>query len=222
MADHSFEGFSPEALIFLEDLENNNDREWFADHKRIYETEIKQPAAAFCEVMEAGLAQRTGTPHRSKVFRIHRDVRFSKDKRPYNAHLHIAFTPKSTLKGPPMLFFGLGTNQLSLGCGVFAFDKAELETFRHRVIGPEGAKLAKILKAQEDTGMRLSAPALKRVPAGFDKEHPRAELLRQKGLGVWLDFLDRSWVTGPNAVSRTLDEFDRLRPVSDWLLRNLA
>ena len=220
MPDQVFDGFTGAALSFLDNLERNNDRDWFADNKPTYEAEIKHPAAAFCAVMEAGLTRQTGIAHSSKVFRIHRDVRFSKDKRPYNAHLHISFTPQSPLRSPPMWFFGLGTERLSLGCGVFAFEKAELEVYRRRTAGEEGADLERALARLKDKGVRLSDPELKRVPAGYDTGHPRAELLRHKGLGVWLDFPDRAWVTQPGAVERTLSELAKLRPVFDWLAEN--
>lgn len=219
MSDGSFNGFSAQALAFLEDLEAHNDRVWFAEHKDIHEAEVKQPASVFAELIATHLETRTGIPHNAKVFRIHRDVRFSKDKRPYNAHLHIAFKPHSPLEMPPMWFFGLDPRKVSLGCGVFAFGKQELVDFRDRVAGAEGADLVRSLDRLRAQGARLGEPALKRVPPGYDKQHARADLLRHKGLAVWFDFEDRAWVTATDVVPRTLAEFDRLRPVFDWLNR---
>ena len=72
-----FSGFSHEAVQFLRDLKANNNREWFAEHKQVYETEIKKPAGAFCAEMRDELERMSGMEHSSKIFRIHRDVRFS-------------------------------------------------------------------------------------------------------------------------------------------------
>jgi len=96
-----FEAFPGDALTFLQDLRANNERAWFNEHKKTYETAIKQPAEAFCRAMATALETLTDQPHGHKIFRIHRDVRFSKDKTPYNTHLHIAFTPSCRHAGHP-------------------------------------------------------------------------------------------------------------------------
>ncbi len=219
MTASDFQRFSEAALLFLSDLKANNTRDWFAANKTVYETEIKAPAAAFCDVMTAELQRLTGQVHSAKVFRIYRDVRFSKDKTPYNTHLHIAFTPQSELASPPMWFFGLGLEKLSLGCGVFSFDPATLEQFRARVTGPDGDKIAGVLADLWDAGMRLHEPELKRVPNGYPKDHPHADLLRHKGLSAWTDLDDRSIITRPDGVRRCMAEFERLKPLFDMLNR---
>ncbi len=218
MTDLKFAGFSPAALGFLDDLKVNNTRDWFAANKTTYETEIKRPAASFCETMSGQLTKLTGRDHKAKVYRIHRDVRFSKDKTPYNAHLHISFEPESNLQSPPMWFFGLGTEKLSLGCGVFGFDKAELDLFRSRVTAPTGGEIAETLGGLEKAGARMSEPQLKRVPHGYPKDHPRSDLLRHKGLASWLDHENRSWVTKPEMMSLCLKEFKKLYPIFDLLI----
>src|SRR4051794_41802538 len=91
MSDTGFPGFPPAAQAFLAGLREHNDRDWFNAHKATYESAVKGPAEALLAYLEPELAALTGGPVSGKIFRIHRDVRFSKDKRPYNAHLHIAF-----------------------------------------------------------------------------------------------------------------------------------
>ena len=68
------------------------------------------------------------------------------------------------------------------------FEKLTLEKFRQEVAAPQGEELAAMLDEFEAQGARLGKPDLKRVPAPFDKDHPRAELLKYKGLTVWRDF----------------------------------
>lgn len=219
MSTTAFSGFTGEAVTFLKNLKANNNRDWFLENKKTYEAEIKKPAALFSSVMAEQLHTLTGLPHKAKVFRINRDVRFSKDKTPYNSHLHISFTPESGLSSPPAWMFGLSTEYFTLGCGVFEFDKTALETFRKQVAGDAGVELNVLIDRLGQEGIRFSEPALKRVPPGFPQDHPQAGLLRRKGLAAWLDYEGPAAATGPDIVETCLAGFRRLRPVFDNLSR---
>ncbi len=208
-----FNCFSPEALGFLEGLKANNTREWFAANKTIYERHLKEPGKQFAGDVATALHGLTGQSHSSKIFRTHRDVRFSKDKTPYNAHLHIAFTPEGQAGQPPMWFFGLSPGKLSLGCGVFQYDKTALAAFRTAMAGPQGAELLKLTAELQGAGIWVSEPDLKRVPSGFDKDHPNQDALRRKGYSAWIDRADHESVIRPDLVRRSIDDFRRLLPV---------
>jgi len=88
--DAPFLGF-PDTMAFLADLKAHNDRTWFAANKARYERVYKQPAEAFTAELRPRIQALAGQPMGAKLFRIHRDVRFSKDKSPYNTHLHLGF-----------------------------------------------------------------------------------------------------------------------------------
>lgn len=212
-----FSGFSKEAVAFLSDLRANNNRDWFNANKTIYEREIKHPAEVFASAIAGALETLTTRPHRHKTFRIHRDIRFSKDKTPYNTHVHIAFMPKQGVASPPAWFFGLDPETLTLGAGIFGFEKADLDGFRQRVLGADGDRLADIMQSLEGEGIRLGEPHLKRVPSGYPQDHPRAELLRYKGFSAWIDHADPMIVTGADLVDVCMGDFERLKPVYDWL-----
>src|SRR5262245_55749499 len=77
-----FPGFPPETMTFLADLKANNTRDWFAAHRPVYEHAFLAPAEAFTQAIAAPLEALAGRPVSAKIFRIHRDVRFSKDKSP--------------------------------------------------------------------------------------------------------------------------------------------
>ena len=218
MAGDGFPGFPKEAVKFLSDLNANNTRDWFTANKVTYEAAIKQPAAGFCEAMSARLEKMTGTPCKSKIFRIHRDLRFSKDKTPYNAHLHISFTPETGQTSPPCWFFGLEPNRIVLGGGTFGFDKQALDAFRERVDGPDGKKLTKLLEKLETKGARTGEPDLKRVPSGYAQDHPHADLLRRKGISAWLDIKDTKSASSPEFVASCHQNFKMLKPVHQWLV----
>ena len=87
MAD-GFEDMIDAAVPFFTELAANNSKAWFEPHKARYAEDIRKPAEFMAELVSEDLARITGKPHASKVFRIYRDVRFSKDKTPLNAHLH--------------------------------------------------------------------------------------------------------------------------------------
>lgn len=208
-----FESFSPEALGFLRDLRANNTKEWFAANKAIYETHLKEASRQFADDMATALRVLTGQTHSSKIFRIHRDVRFSKDKTPYNAHLHIAFSPDGKADQPPMWFFGLSPDDLALGCGVFQYEKEALAAFRTEMAGPKGAELTKLTAEMRKRGFRVGDPELKRVPSGYNKDHPNEEALRRKGFTVWTDLGNSAFAIEPNLIERTIELFEDLLPV---------
>ncbi len=209
----TFDHFSSDALRFLAELKANNTKAWFAQSKATYETHLKWPGKQFAEDMAMALRHLTGQDHGSKIFRIHRDVRFSKDKTPYNAHLHIAFAPNGPSGQPPMWFFGLSPEKLSLGCGVFQYDKDALVAFRTAMGGPKGAELMGLTATLRESDIRIGEPELKRVPSGFDKDHPHGEALRRKGYAAWIDIGDPVFATQPDLVNRTVAELGRLEPV---------
>ena len=210
--------FSPETLKFLRALKKNNTRDWFHENKAWYEAAWKTPANAFIEAMCFRLQAETDTEHSAKLFRIHRDIRFSKDKTPYNSHLHILFRREGSKAS---LFFGLQTDRLVLGAGMMGFDKAQLNAYRDAVAGPAGETLEAEIEALLKQGGRMNAPDLARVPKPFDKEHERGELLRRKALTIWRDF------DAPRAVERadTLETCARQFAVYDafcgWLNQHI-
>lgn len=107
---------SPETVEFLVALRANNNRAWFAAHKAGYEAHHKHPGEQFAAALAGELARLTGKLHDYRVFRVHRDVRFTKDKSPYNAHLHISLSPDGSCReGGPVWMFGLDPDGLALG-----------------------------------------------------------------------------------------------------------
>lgn len=211
--------FTQDTLRFLSALQSNNDRDWFAENKARYKSDFEAPARFFADVMAHELESLTGRTQKAKIFRIYRDVRFSKDKRPYNAHLHVSFVPDG-LARPPAWLFGFSPSYFSLGCGVFSFEKNQLAEFRARLTGSEetGDAIAWLLAEQEKAGARISEAELKRVPAGLPKDHPYEALLRHKSLAVWRDQPDLEAVTSPNLITECMTQFSALKPVYDLLM----
>jgi len=215
--DAPFLGF-PETQAFLADLKANNERGWFQANKARYERVMKQPGEAFAAELRPRIEALAGRPMGAKIFRVHRDVRFSKDKSPYNTHLHLGFqAPK--VPGEPRrrggFYFGLEADRLTLGVGAFDFGPADLEKYRRALAGDsDGEELVEILSKME---AKPGEPDLKRVPAPYPADHPRGELLRRKGLNVWQDLLDPDLIASPDLADAVMAVFEQQDPVNLWL-----
>lgn len=217
MTGPTFAGFQPALLAFLNGLRANNTRDWFQANRATYEAVYRKPAQAFADAAADALHGLTGDTWQAKIFRIHRDLRFAKDKTPYNTHLHIGFAAEGAAAGASGWFFGLSPDQLSVGCGCFDFGP-RLAVYRVALAGDSGAALDRHLGRIAAGGGRLhGVPELKRVPRGFDAEHPRAELLRRKSLSVWSDFPTVHDCTSSSLLADCTQRWQSLRPVHDWL-----
>ncbi len=204
--------FSPETTDFLADLKANNTRDWFDGQRQRYARVMKEPARAFADSLAALLGARHGTESRARVFRVNRDLRFSKDKTPYNAHIHISASDGDT---PAAWMFGLEPDRLVLGYGCFAFPGPELARWREAVAGRGGQTLAEALGGGP---FRLEDPELRRVPAPHAQDHPRADLLRRKGLCVWLGDAPRELAFGDEAPGLVAERLGQLDAVRQWLI----
>jgi uncharacterized protein (TIGR02453 family) len=218
-----FTGFPKEAIDFLAELENNNDREWFGWNKTRYRQSVETPANDFVSVMTSKMRPLIGGPVKGKIFRIYRDVRFSRDKTPYNPLIKIAFaqTDKQGRKGcsSPMYFFRLHKDSLALGAGVYQFnDSRALQNYRKQVADDDrGSKLEKILNKFRKDGLWINETHYKRVPAGFEKNHPREQLLRHKGLYAFIETPVPNQLSTPKAVDFCLKQYKALGPLYNWL-----
>jgi uncharacterized protein (TIGR02453 family) len=179
--DHStpFEGFRPEAIAFLADLAANNDRSWFAPRKAEYEALLKRPMEALCVALAERFAARglplTADPARSP-FRIYRDVRFSRDKSPYKTAASARFM---AVGGGPGGYFHLEPGEIHAGGGLYRPEPAVLAAWRRLV----DTDTVAVRTAIADPGFvaafgELTGDRSSRVPAGYPKDHPAADLLR--------------------------------------------
>lgn len=209
----TFARLIPEARAYLKDLAANNDRAWFAANKDRYDATLRGPATLLMDQVAADLAGQIGQVT-TKLFRPQRDVRFSKDKTPYNTHLHMMWDLSGAGIRGAGLFFGISPEYVSAGGGVMAFDKPALEAWRHSVDGPAGAELSDDLGRLSRDGFRIDPPELKRVPPPYPPDHPQGDLLRRKGLVIWHDLSEADFAA-PRDRLRAL--FERLQPVLNRL-----
>lgn len=208
MAD-GFEQMVDGATAFFAELERNNTRDWFEPRKEVYRREIRAPAGLFAGLYAEDLGRLTGRTHVPKVFRLHRDLRFSHDKRPCNARLHMMWAPAARAGLGPAWFFGAAPDYLVFGCGIMEFRDRTLAAFRAHV-DRDGDRLATAIReVAAATGARLSdhgPPPLARVPRPYPADHPQGDLLRRRGLALVAD-LSAGW--RGRGLAATLDSLAR-------------
>jgi uncharacterized protein (TIGR02453 family) len=185
--ENGFNGFPPGAVTFLEGLREHNEKPWFEAHRQQYEDDLLEPGRVFAEAMAArldGLMPPESHPVRGSLFRIYRDVRFSKDKTPYKTHLGIAFGPEGRSKESAGFYFQIDPVHLFLGAGMHAFPKEVLAAFRDAAVDPvEGPRLREAIEAVTASGpYEVWGQSYKKVPRGYDPAHENADLLLYGGL----------------------------------------
>ncbi|MBO6896381.1 MAG: TIGR02453 family protein [Shimia sp.] len=211
MSADPFAKLISDSRAFLNTLADNNTKDWFNDNKPTYEAQLKAPALALLDTVAASLEKQTGQVTSTKLFRPYRDVRFAKDKTPYHLHLHMLWST------PPVgYFFGIGRDYLSVGGGIMGFDKDHLTQWRAAVVGPKGAKLSDAITDLQSQGARMDDAELKRVPAPYDTDHPRAALLKRKSCTVWFDF-EESDIKKGGLVPQLETAFQKLQPLTQLL-----
>jgi len=218
-----YKGYTVNGIDFLKDLKENNNREWFHENKNIYRKYVEKPSKELFEEILFRLPEVTKKPVSGKIFRIYRDVRFSKDKTPYKTNVRMCFYcsggDMSGCGSKPNFYFSLEPDNIIIGLGNHEFSKESLELYRHSIDDDKKGKQLKKISASfaSKDNYRINEPKLKRVPSGFDKDHPRSDLLRHKGFSVWYD-KNNPDLTNPDLADYILDKFKDMKPVYNWLI----
>ena len=188
-----------EILTFLDDVLHNNNRPWFQEHKKQYQT-AQANFNALAEQIIAGVQKFDnnckGLTLKDCTYRFYRDTRFSPDKRPYKTHFGVFVCPEG--KKMP--------------------DTAMLKTIRDEILfngEPLGEAIAKAKGFDLDT-----SHAMKRVPNGYPKDHPQAELFKQRDWLLVQDLPDTR-LSDPHLVDWVLSEFEKTKDFCQWLNRTV-
>ena len=186
----AFQGFGPKAFAFLKDLDAHQNRDWFEAHKDIYERELKAPMSALVSSLGLALAAQgidlACDPKRA-LFRIHRDVRFSKDKRPYKTHIGASMTRDGERLAPGLLYVHVDPKGSFVASGFFQPEPPVMQKLRQR-IAARPQEMRGIVAQLAKSGHELTPDddALKRTPRGFEsvEDEDVVSLLRMKSLIV--------------------------------------
>ncbi|NHW45339.1 DUF2461 domain-containing protein [Paenarthrobacter sp. MSM-2-10-13] len=208
----TFEGIPTAAFRFYAELEENNNREWWLEHKTTYDAEVKQPLVSLLSELEPQFGP-------AKLFRPNRDVRFSQDKSPYKT-AQGAFAAGQEGVG---FYLQISADGLLIGGGYHSHTPAQLARFRAAVDAHEsGLELQKIVDAVAAAGFAIEGERLKTVPRGFDKDHPRAELLKHKSLSAGVEVGQPEWVSTSAARQEIAARWEVLRPLVEWVGEHAA
>jgi uncharacterized protein (TIGR02453 family) len=222
-----FNGFPPETLRFLQELQVNNRKDWFEAHRADYERFWLAPAKAFVVAAGEVLAEfapgiRAEPRVLGSIFRINRDTRFSRDPRPYKDHLDFWFWEGERRRAISGFFARLTPESVAMGAGCHGIDPEGLVRFRQAVVDPSsGAELAAIAARLEAAGYQLDGAALKRPPAGFAGDGPAGRFLLHKALFVHHDEPIDQHVHSEAILERCGRHWRALAPLHHWLTDNV-
>jgi uncharacterized protein (TIGR02453 family) len=225
----AYTGIPGGTLDFLDGLEQHNDKKWFDAHREEYERYYVGAATTFVSALGPKLQRLAPSIHfeprvNGSIMRVHRDVRFSKDKRPYKPHLDLWFW-QGERKGwnAPGFFFRLTSQALILGSGIHRFEPQQLAAYRAAVLEPASGKaLAKTLAALTDHSYVLGQATRKTVPRGLPADHERTDLLLHEGLIVVLETALPAELSTPAFIEYCVEHYKRFVPLHAWLTRWVA
>jgi len=212
--------FPLEAARFLGALRRNNRKDWFDKHRTDYQEDVLEPAKEF--VIDLGGRLRTLRPRvridprtNYGVKRINRDIRFSKDKKPYKDHQTLWWWEGGEKEGSPGYWFDLRPKTVILAVGLYMAEPKVLERYREFVLDDRrGGALDRMVKGFERKGYKLEGPTRKRVPRGFDPDHPRARYLKQDGIYAWIE----TGLPQGDFARHCFTHYRRLTPLHEWLM----
>ena len=220
--------FTPAALKFLRGLAKNNNKQWFEEHRADYENEVREPMRDLIGEMNAKLASFApeigGDPKRS-MFRINRDIRFSKDKSPYKTHAacwfhHRRATSKVGTEadaGSAGFYFHLEPGRSMVGAGLWMPPRPQLNKLRD-AIAEDPAGFGRVVRGLKKFGGLDDESMLTRMPRGFSEEHPAAKWLRYQSFTSGR-LLEDAQVTGPKLPALLARDFESLLPLVRFLNR---
>ena len=209
----AFAGFPAAAFAWFEGLEASNTREWFAAHRDTYDGAVRGPLEALLDDLADELGGEV------KVFRQHRDVRFSPDKSPYKTRTYGVVYAR-----PSALFVQVDREGLFAGTGYHELDRAQLERFRAAAASDAtGPALEDAIDAAHAGGVETYGETLKTAPRGYPRDHPRVVLLRHRAL-----FGGRRLARGRGGIGRDA-ALDHARttlaacaPMNAWLAEHVG
>lgn len=212
---------SKNVLSFLSELKINNNRDWFLENKKRFneiQSELIILTGYFLSEIEKFDKTVKGVDPKSCIFRIYKDVRFSKDKSPYKTHFGIFIRGGGKKIDGTGYYLHLEPDGSLVGGGCYQPDPKSLFKIRERIISDMNVfrKIINDRKFVQDFGTEFYAEKLKTAPKGFAKDNPMIELLKYKGFAV-AKKIKNTELTSNDFVSETLKSFRNLYPLNQFL-----
>ncbi len=202
------------SVSFFKKLKKNNNRDWFAENKPKFK-ELELEIKTFGEELKDRLNEFDNVD-RFKLFRIYRDVRFSKDKTPFKTHFGLTWhRTKPLYRGGYYLHISPGKNFLA--CGFWDPNPNDLKRIR-KELEYDAKEFRDIISSKEFFSVwgNLEGSELKTAPRNFDKNHPDIDLIRKKQYIFSISFLDEE-VCEPQFINKLENALEKVRPFTDYM-----
>jgi uncharacterized protein (TIGR02453 family) len=201
-------------IKFLKDITKNNNREWFLGHKAQYELAL-QNVKDISEEVKKNLNKKDKIEE-AKVFRIYKDVRFSKDKTPYKNHFGVHFK-RATAQRRGGYYMHIEPGGSFVGGGFWEPNPEDLKRIRDEFAYDDKA-IRKIISNKTFVSYfgKLDGEELKTAPSGYDRNHPAIDLIRKKQFTVGRKFSDKE-VADKNFPKEVVKTFEAMRPFFDYM-----
>lgn len=223
-----FNHFEPRLMKFLRDLQNNNNRDWFNDHKQQYEDNVRSPALAFIEQMDQWI--RLISPHYEaspkkvggSLMRVYRDVRFSKDKSPYKTNVGIQFRHEVGKDvHAPGFYVHIAPDEIFLAVGTWHPDRDSLAAIRDHIVTKPGPYLDAIEHQPFTEFYEMAGNKLTRPPKGYDKEHQLIDEIKRKDF-IAICPLTENDLYQPDFCKMVASRFGRAQPLQKFICEALG
>ena len=218
--------FDQDFIDFFRELAKNNNREWFNENKKRYEKSVKKPFAAFVAEMIGRIQQKdreVQVQPKDCILRINRDIRFSKDKTPYNLHLTAIISPAGRRdKSIPGFFFRFGAEQIDIMGGCYGPSKEQLAALRG-AIAENGAAFRKVIGARAFVSKfgEIRGDEHKRLPKEWQAAAKEQPLIAKKQF-YFVGTLDSKAIVAEDLAAQMMTYWEAGRPVNQFLARSLT
>ncbi|WP_115867595.1 DUF2461 domain-containing protein [Marinoscillum furvescens] len=208
------------SLKFLDQLAQNNSKEWMDANKSWYQ-ECRKEFIAFVDElireMQTFEPAVAGLEGRKCIFRINRDIRFSNDKSPYKINFGAAISEGGRHSENPSYYFHLQPGENFMGGGIYMPPGEVLKKIRQEVdYNPEELKQIVAQRKFQDLFGEIRGEKLKTAPKGYPKDHPNIEFLKLKSYVVLHPLADAE-ISGEALLETTLECFRVMKPFNDYL-----
>ena len=226
--DSPLKDFPKKTVTFLRKLARNNNREWFEANRDLYNSAFLEPCTQFVVEMGDKLLEIDpdilAIPKIDKsIFRLHRDIRFSKDKTPYKTNAGLYFWNGKVKKMEASgFYFHLEPKLFGVGLGMYMFPPQLLKKYREVVSNPDSSKeLHKIVRSLEKKGYSIGGQKFKKTPKGYDSNIQYPGYLLFEGVYAWYESNDFKELEKGKVVNRVFKIFKDMLPLHKWLVKNV-
>jgi uncharacterized protein (TIGR02453 family) len=220
--------FPKKTRAFLHKLSKNNNREWFEANRDLYNSDFLEPCVEFIVEMGDKLLdldpEIVAIPKIDKsIFRLHRDVRFSKDKTPYKTNAGLYFWNGKVKKMEASgFYFHLEPKLFGVGLGMYMFPPHLLKKYRDVVSKPASSnELHKIVRALEKKGYVIGGKKFKKTPKGYDPNIQYPGYLLFEGIYAWYEGNNFKELENGRVLNVVFKLFKEMLPLHKWIVKNL-